>query len=990
VVASLLSNALALSRRSDGDARFIGQAAGGQEGLPDSLKKKSRASKLSQISRFSASEFIERSVEQIKLICQDKSPGIYLLAAQKALMLSVSVIVTPMIALAACFFIAASLSDVLGDPLRSLLVKGFRPFQLAAVFVFFGPVWVGLCCVATSWMGNDDGGGASGSNCRCLCRYLSAASCVKGGISKAPLWSQVAAYLATSMAGLFVVIIFMLLEERLLKHTIIDEVILVIIWGLWTAMMTKTTLFHSCNERTRDKQMLYGLQVAMIVAALWLISRGCVELIFHRRSASRAYEVTCSWLLVLIAVRDLLVSCIHILLRVRMRRNFLAFSCEEHKEQAMRGVFENIGDIYYNIESQMASSAASSASSASSSLRSLSSKTFHSELIEHLAKLMRSWRTLTPKEQIDPFLLEQTPDCSMPYVLVTVSASGPLCHDDGFLKSPLQICGDEPLPALDPAYSSSSSSSFPFLLSPKFCGSSRAGYFATPASLTISETLYLSSGREFFNDSRGRMKGPSGSQLACSSTGITGCVCGQIWLQAGGWLQLPAREAMKAQGRGAGSPSRGSAHHRDILISGSPTPNFFLDTNGNRPIVREEISLRARCLQFLANQLNSKRFQCSLLLLSISTLVSILHPALLLVVVTIALIVVVVSLLPEGRTLLQHSYLLLLHKLLRDLFLGRPTSSLLFVSDEDQVDQLGLFELLRRRCSLIVVLDSTVDEKFGASPPGDVEQADPCWAFLKVVERARRELGCAFLPPRDHEGDIWTVVRDFHRNPHARTLRLKVHYMSLAAAGGASPTSLSDVSRSLQMKVEEEKQSSKGKDVVVKEGYIILLKSRWTPADSDLLPQEQAFNRPSCTRINPILLPGGGAYRRRMDSQQKLEELMQRIKIVYEQAKQGCRRMLLGNSWSPEGSVFGEANFDALFKLGKRATASIVDDLQEQLVVSKRSTSPQQEEGWEKGSTSTSSVPFTLSEEAGVRNLSGFSFVEVPEEEAVKDGVVQA
>ena len=213
MVASLLSNALALSRRSDGEACFIGQAAGGQDGLQDSLKKKSRASKLCQISRFSASEFIERSVEQIKLICQDKSPGIYLLAAQKvyirfpsdsssdpppwqALMLSVSVIITPMIALAACFFIAASLSDVLGDPLRSLLVKGFRPFQvtsrrkplpgltqvmqLAAVFVFFGPVWVGLCCVATSWMGTDDGGGASGSNCRCLCRYLSAASCVKG------------------------------------------------------------------------------------------------------------------------------------------------------------------------------------------------------------------------------------------------------------------------------------------------------------------------------------------------------------------------------------------------------------------------------------------------------------------------------------------------------------------------------------------------------------------------------------------------------------------------------------------------------------------------------------------------------------------------------------------------------------------------------------------------------------------------------------------
>eukprot|EP00960_Hanusia_phi_P046794 758045-Hanusia_phi.AAC.4 len=324
-----------------------------------------------------------------------------------------------------------------------------------------------------------------------------------------------------------------------------------------------------------------------------------------------------------------------------------------------------------------------------------------------------------------------------------------------------------------------------------------------------------------------------------------------------------------------------------------------------------------------------------------------------------------------------------------------PHLSPLLLLTCQQVDKLGLFELLKRRCSSILVLDSTLDENFAAGSSPDPEQADPCWAFLKVLERARRELGCAFLPPRDQEGDIWTVVRDFQRNSHARSLRLKVTYMSSPPAGGASPTGL-DASRALQMKDEDGEEAAKGREVAVKDGLIILLKSRWTPADSDLLPshQEQAFNRPSSTRINPILLPGGGVYRRRMDSHQKLEELMQRIKIVYEQAKQGCRRMLVGSSWSPEGSMFGEEDFDSLYKLGRRAAGSISDDLRQDLLAcnhesSRRSSGPREEEGWDKGTDSASSVLFPLAEEAGSRNLSGFSFVEVLPEDMVKSSANQ-
>lgn len=50
--------------------------------------------------------------------------------------------------------------------------------------------------------------------------------------------------------------------------------------------------------------------------------------------------------------------------------------------------------------------------------------------------------------------------------------------------------------------------------------------------------------------------------------------------------------------------------------------------------------------------------------------------------------------------------------------------------------------------------------------------------MLQAMERSRRELGCAFLPPHGGTGDVSTVVREFQSDATARCLRLRVEYFA--------------------------------------------------------------------------------------------------------------------------------------------------------------------------------------------------------------------
>jgi len=63
-------------------------------------------------------------------------------------MIVMLVVGIPLMAAAGATLAAASITDAIGDTLHSLLTQGFHPFHLAAVLVFFGPIWTVLCVCA--------------------------------------------------------------------------------------------------------------------------------------------------------------------------------------------------------------------------------------------------------------------------------------------------------------------------------------------------------------------------------------------------------------------------------------------------------------------------------------------------------------------------------------------------------------------------------------------------------------------------------------------------------------------------------------------------------------------------------------------------------------------------------------------------------------------------------------------------------------------------
>ena len=89
--------------------------------------------------------------------------------------------------------------------------------------------------------------------------------------------------------------------------------------------------------------------------------------------------------------------------------------------------------------------------------------------------------------------------------------------------------------------------------------------------------------------------------------------------------------------------------------------------------------------------------------------VSALHPAVLLVVAGIAVTMVALSLLPEGHALLQYAYVREAHRCLGCVVAARQPPPFLHLGDAQGIDALGLLELLRRRCSYIIVCDATLD-----------------------------------------------------------------------------------------------------------------------------------------------------------------------------------------------------------------------------------------------------------------------------------------
>jgi hypothetical protein len=141
---------------------------------------------------------------------------------------------------------------------------------------------------------------------------------------------QMAATCSTLMAALFGMLLMMLLEERLLTQTMMDEVLLLVIWISWSAVSIRTLVAPDQRLLAREKSMMSSLQMGVAVGGLWLASRACVEHVMRGQGAM-AYSSACLWLVVMVLAHDLLMAGVQLLFRRRLRSAFL---CTPNKSKS--------------------------------------------------------------------------------------------------------------------------------------------------------------------------------------------------------------------------------------------------------------------------------------------------------------------------------------------------------------------------------------------------------------------------------------------------------------------------------------------------------------------------------------------------------------------------------------------------------------------------------------------------------------------------------
>ena len=111
------------------------------------------------------------------------------------------------------------------------------------------------------------------------------------------------------MAALFCVLLLMLLEERLLTQTLMDEALLLLIWLAWAAASIRALIFPSRRLPVREQSMLGCLQTGAAVCGLWLAGRACVRRVMHRGGAL-PYAPAAVWLVCMVLAYDLLMVCV--------------------------------------------------------------------------------------------------------------------------------------------------------------------------------------------------------------------------------------------------------------------------------------------------------------------------------------------------------------------------------------------------------------------------------------------------------------------------------------------------------------------------------------------------------------------------------------------------------------------------------------------------------------------------------------------------------
>lgn len=711
-------------------------------------------------------ERAERALHQLRRHCAPTTNPNFLATLHK-IGVGVRVLaLLPMTALAVATLIAASIENLLGSTLQTLLLSGLLEHPMGSV-VFFGPLVLASLC----W-----------------CCYLDPKLCLlvlpplllddlpslpshqlpllAGARALAPPQAQIAWFSACFLGSAWVVLLLMFLDERLLQGSMVDEVMQVLLFALWALAVVGVVSGKWQLQSGKDQRISTMLQAAQGFSVLWLTARICVVHVMGRAQGLHTYELACAALVLLLLLNDLASRLLHSLYKASLQTSFLdpcsndlSRSSQVRSEPGSDG--PGIGDIYYGGSSRMGAAAGSVFSVASA----IPAPEPPSRFQPPQAALWLS----DPERSSDPLLGELDTTCQ-PYILFNASSSG-------FVRKAL------------PAYGmgrrgEEEQDRCGFLLSSAACGSERTGFFRPPSDLRLSDAIALAAGSRVFSSS----VAPADSVLHDKF------LLPVLW--SGGWLRIPSRE-----GAGAGGALRQAQNL-------NPTPNFFLDTTGSRPIPRRAAPSP------LFSGLPAALMQCSwrwaAVVLVLCLLLSLITPALFLLPAGFSIALLLLSFLPEGHPLLFLPYLRAVHRVLGIVLHSDQPPPYLHVSDSGGMDPLGLYELLRRRCTTIFVCDSIPD------PNNEFA------SLLNVLEDARRELRCAFVTPPDRSGDVSTLIREFQLNPEQRCLHLRVHYFArnLSASPSHGPAG-SPPGPTATRRTEN----------LQKVGSLWLLKSRCTPRD---------------------------------------------------------------------------------------------------------------------------------------------------------------
>jgi len=603
-------------------------------------------------------------------------------------------VVFPLTGLSIVIILAESIENAMGSRVQTLLQSGLRTSEMGSL-LFFGSLVIGVWCCCLSQR----------------CQHAAADANSSQSTTRGDKWSsnispggQMAAVCGGIFGALWGLLLLMFLDERLFTGTIIDEVIqgsIFVTWGV-VVILIVTGLWR---VEPGDKTIFAWLWSAVVLSILWLTARVCVMHVMGRVSGLPGNDWACMAFIALHFVNELCISSIRMIHKVRLRKCFLS----DAKAATVRKPlgFESSTGMPMAVAKQHTEDM---------NIGDL----YYGRTPQPRLSLQDSSAPISSSRAAiwklsDPPITDLNSQAH-PYFLINTVASG-------YIRTPLHSYGLTTVRDGDLCS---------FLLSPAYCGSDRTGFFPTPSGVSLSDAMAMCAGAESWSPGTDEDEAPSQSRI-----GLLSC-----WI--GGWFQIPRRQNQLWLGVAAAGET-------------NPTPNFFLDPTGSKPISRKRKSSSVLPIPWpswsLSVLIRQGGWPGILLLLLCSLMLSFYDSGFVWAPASIVILILFISLTPEGHPFLAFRPVRAMHRAMGAVHTSEHPPPYLHLSD-NRLDPLGLQELLKRRCTTIFVCDSMPDP------------FQECSTLLQVLERSRTEFGCAFLPPVGCSGDVSTLVREFQVCPH--------------------------------------------------------------------------------------------------------------------------------------------------------------------------------------------------------------------------------